>query len=55
MNTCVVIGLVLAALIAIGVLVSVFWSLPAGQVAAPLASATVAAVGLFVFFKKSKN
>ncbi len=55
MNTWVVLGLVLATLIGIGVLVSVFGSMPAGQVVAPLASVTVAAIGLFVFFKKSKN
>ena len=55
MNMWVVLGLVLAFLIVIGVLASIFEALPVGQVIATLASATVAAVGLFVFFKKSKN
>jgi hypothetical protein len=55
MNMWVALSLLLAFLIAIGVLVSIFESLPAGQVAAPLASVTVATAGLFIFFKKSKN
>ncbi len=55
MNPWAILGLVLATLTMIGVLVSLFGSMPAGQVAAALASVTVATIGLFVFFKKSKN
>ena len=55
MNKWVVLVIVLAFLLAIGILASNFESLPIGQVVAALASVTVAAVGLFVFFKKSKH
>ena len=55
MNTWVVLGLVLASLIVSGVLVSIFELVSTGQVVATLSSVTVATVGLFVFFKKSKN
>ena len=55
MNTWVVLGLVLASLIVSGVLASAFELVSAGQVVATLSSVTVATVGLFVFFKKSKN
>ena len=55
MNIWVVLGLVLTSIVGTGALASIFELLPAGQVVATLSSVTVATVGLFVFFKKSKN
>jgi hypothetical protein len=55
MNKRLILGLVLAFLFVIGIGASYFKSLPIGQVVAPLASVTVAVVGLFIFFRKSKT
>lgn len=53
MNRWVVLVSVLIILLVVGVVASFIKSLPVGQAVAALASVTVAAVGLFVFFHKS--
>lgn len=53
MNRWFVLVSVLTILLSVGVVASYIKSMPVGQVVAALASVTVAAVGLFVFFHRS--
>jgi hypothetical protein len=54
MNKWMILGSILLFLILIGIGASYFEPLPVGQVVATLASVTVAVVGLFLFFRKTK-
>ena len=55
MGKWVVLGLGLVCLVALGALASSIDLLPAGQVVAVIASAAVAALGLWFFFRKSSR